>query len=340
MSGRLSDLGTSGRNGVIIAVEQINEAGGINGRSVVLITKDDQQDTTAVVRGVKELIDAKAAAIIGPMTSDMALAAVPLVNEAQLVTISPTASTNKLDDKDDFFLRVNPPDRTETDHLARQAFEAMGLRRIAVIYDLSNRSFSEGVYRNFKSAFDDYGKGAVTGVTFTSGPQADFIGITRQAILSDTGAGVDGILIIAEAVDTALICQQIKKHTGGIPIFATGWAMTQRLIEHGGRAVEGVIFSHYFDQHSQKESYRRFQERYAGRFGAPPDFIAGLGYNAAQVVFQALVENGDPARLKQTILEKKSFDGVQGHIQFTQYGECFLERFLLEVKNGRILARK
>jgi branched-chain amino acid transport system substrate-binding protein len=334
LTGRLSDLGTSGRNGVVVAVEHANQAGGVNGRTVELVVQNDGQDADQVRRAMEALIASKAVAVVGPMTSDMALAAVPLANSARLVLISPTASTNKLDNKDDYFLRVNPPDKTETDHLARHAYERMGLRRMTVVYDLSNRGFTEGVYRNFQSSFDAYGDAETAAVSFTSNPHVDFIGLTRQALEKEG----DGLFIVAEAVDTAMICQQLEKLGGRAPVFATGWAMTERLIENGGGAVEGVIFSHYFDQYAENPEFLQFKEDYAARFGVPPDFVASLGYNAAQVALQALAGGAEPAALKRRILEMQTFKGVQGSIRITEYGECFLERFILTVRNGRIVA--
>ena len=96
LTGRLSDLGIAGRNGVIMAIEEINKAGGINKRPIELITKDDKQDPEVAVNVDKELIDEGVVAIIGHMTSAMSIAALPLINKKQILMISPTTSTNKL----------------------------------------------------------------------------------------------------------------------------------------------------------------------------------------------------------------------------------------------------
>lgn len=110
-SGRAADLGISGRDAAQLLVEACNRTGGIAGRQVQLIIKDDQQNPDVARRAVEELIDAGAAALIGPMTSDMARAVTPLLNDARLVAVSPTATTQLLSGLDDYFFRVSATTR-------------------------------------------------------------------------------------------------------------------------------------------------------------------------------------------------------------------------------------
>ena len=93
LSGRVADLGVEGRNGVTLAVELRNKAGGVKGRQVELLAEDDQQNPAMARQAVGKLIDLKVDALIGPMTSAMAMVVVPQVNQAQLVMVSPTVTT-------------------------------------------------------------------------------------------------------------------------------------------------------------------------------------------------------------------------------------------------------
>ncbi len=98
LSGRVADLGVAGRNGVMLAVEQKNALNGIHGHPIELIIRDDQQHPETAKLMVQDLLDQKVELIIGPMTSSMAMAAVPLVNKAGIDILSPTATTTKLVD--------------------------------------------------------------------------------------------------------------------------------------------------------------------------------------------------------------------------------------------------
>jgi len=334
LTGRLSDLGTAGRNGVILAVEEINGKGGIHGRPVELIVKDDQQNPETALRVDRELVDAGVVAIIGHMTSTMSMVAIPFVNKEKILMISPTTSTNKVTGIDDYFIRMMPPNKSETDHLARQAFNVMGLKNMAVIYDLSNRAYTEGYFHNFKDAFEGLG-GKINHVeTFMTGKDMDFVK-SADALLE---ANPDGVLIVTGAPDAAMISQRIRMTGAKLPIFSCGWAMTADLLHDGGPAVEGLFFSQLFNRKSQQKAYLEFRKRFKKRFGETPNFAAAHGYEAAFVLFKALSKSADPKTLKSTILQQDTFEGLQGDFKMDQYGDPQRKRFLITVEKGRFKA--
>jgi branched-chain amino acid transport system substrate-binding protein len=331
LTGRHSDLGTAGRNGVLLAVEALNAEGGIDGRPVELITRDDRQDPEKAVQADKELIREGVVAIIGHMTSAMSMAALPLMNKEKMPMISPTTSTNQLTGKDDYFFRITDPNKAETDHLARHAYERMGLKRLSAIYDLSNRAFSEGYYQNFKAALERMGGGMAHVETFSSKPGADF----QENIAALRRQDADGLLIVAGALDTAMICQQIRKAGSKMPILSSGWAMTEDLIYQGGSAVEEVVFSHLIDKESRDKGYLDFKKRFKERFGHEPSFAAIHGYVAARVLFQALSSTTDPEKLKKVLLDGKTIHSIVGDFEIDQYGDPKRPRYLTIVRNGR-----
>lgn len=331
LTGRLSDLGTSGRNGVILAVEQVNVAGGIHGRPVELIIKDDKQEKSEAVRADQELIAQGVVAIIGHMTSAMTMAVIPLINEQEMLMISPTTSTNALQGLDDYFVRVIPPNSAETHHLAQYAYREMGARTMTAACSLVNQAYTEGFLEDFTRAFQSLGGKVVSVEGFESGRQTDFITLARSLLRPNP----DGVLMVAGSLDAAMICQHIRMLPSRTPILSCGWAMTDDFIQHGGRAVEGVVFSQLFDNKSRDESYVAFKTQFEVRFGNLPDFAASHGYEAARVVLNALSKNPDPEALKSTLLAQGTFEGVQGDLTMDQYGDPRRKRHLLRVKNGQ-----
>lgn len=331
LTGRHSDLGTAGRNGVILAVEEVNEAGGIHGRPVELITKDDKQDPETAVKVDKELIQEGVVAIIGHMTSAMSVAALPLINKEKMLMISPTTSTDELSGMDDFFVRVMAPNNAETDHLARYAFEKAGLRKMAVAYDLSNRAYTERYFRQFRSRFETMGGKVIKVETFRSGPDLPFETNAKALLETDP----DGLLIVASALDTAMICQHIRRLGSPLPILSGGWAMTDDLIHHGGRSVEGLVFSTLHNEQGKHPCYLKFRENFKKRFGHGPNFAAVHGHEAAQLLLQALKQNTSLAQLKATILGLTSIPGLYGDFKLDRFGDPQRERFLVTVKAGR-----
>ncbi len=331
LTGRLSDLGTAGRNGVILAVEEVNIEDGINSRMIILITRNDKNDPEVALNADRELIDEGVVAIIGHMTSSMSMAAVPLINSEKIVMISPTTSTDELTGIDDFFFRVIPSNKPETDHLSTYIFDQKCLKRMAVIYDLSNQAFSERVYLNFRESLENMG-GEITGVeTFTSGVPESFFSLVKQLLAPEPGC----IFIIAGALDTAMICQQVRKIGSDVLMVFSGWAMTPDLIDNGGPAAEGIIFSQTINDESQNENFLRFKNDYENRFGSKPSFAAIYGYEAARVIINALSIDDSKEKLKDTIIKNNEFQGLQTIFRIDRYGDVHRKRFIVTIRNGQ-----
>lgn len=328
---RFSDMGAEGRNGVLLATEQINKSGGLHGRPVELIVKDDRHDAEMAVRVDKELIAEGVVAIIGHMTSTMSMAAYPLINKEKIVMISPTASTDELTGIDDYFFRITSSSKTDSDQLARYAFKVMGLRKIRGVYDLSNQAYTEGYYRNFKTEFESMGGKLAPETTFISENEVSYFKMAQNLLDGD------GVFIIAGTVDTAMICQQIRKLNPEIPILSSGWAKKPYILHHGGRSVEDVIFPQVFNEQSTHKNYARFKQQFSKRFGKKPNFVAAYSYEAAQLLFAALSETRDAARLKDNILRQQIFSGLQGDIRIDKYGDRQCNASLVTIRNGKFI---
>lgn len=331
LTGRLSDLGVAGRDAVLLAVEDINRAGGIRGRPVRLIVKDDQQKAEAALKADQELIDQGVVAIIGHMTSTMSLAAQPLINQAKMVMISPTSSTDKLSGRDDYFFRVMGSNIVSSGQLAGHAFKDAGVRRAAAIYDLSNRAYATGWLKGFKSAFEGLGGRIVTVKAFDSRQENDFTLLALQML----GSRPQAIVIIAGALDTAMLQQQFCRFGVALPILSSGWAMTEQFIQHGGRAAEGVLFSHSIESDSQKQGWLDFKTRFQEHFGYKPGFAAAHSYEAAMALFKALALAGSRQDLPRALVEIRNYEGLQGGFEIDSNGDAIRKRFLTVVKNGR-----
>ena len=252
-SGRVADLGISGRDAAQLVVEQCNLDGGIAGRQVMLLFKDDQQNPDIARKAVRDLIEEGVAAIVGPMTSDMALAVAPILNEARVLTVSPTATTQHLSGLDDYLFRVSSTTREYATKSARYHIKSGDMRRIAAAYDRGNRSFSENWLENFKATFTALGGEIIATIGFKTDEGRTFLEIARELLATEP----DGVLIIANSMDSAVLCQQIRKIDPDIPITLADWGATERLLELGGKAVEGVTVVQTFDRDSQAPRYTR-----------------------------------------------------------------------------------
>jgi branched-chain amino acid transport system substrate-binding protein len=330
LTGSMSELGINGRNGVFLAVEECNASGGIDGHLIKLITKDDKHDEKQALVVDQALIKEGVTAIIGHMTSTMSVKVLPLINQEKILMISPT--TSKLSRIDDYFIRLIPYDQTNF-YLAQYAYKKLGLKKITIVYDLSNIAFSNMVRNDFTKEFEALGGKIILSNSFTSGPELDYINMIKTLINSKP----EGLLIIAGAIDTAMICQHIRMSGSQIPVMHNGWAGTKELVQHGGPAIEGIIFPIMYNKDSQEKLFIEFKNRYIKRFGRDPDFASVYAYEAALLLISALSESTDPTKLKDIILKQGSLDGLQGEITFDKYGDAQRKTSIIKINNGKIL---
>ncbi len=331
LTGKQSDLGVQGRNGVQMAVDEINAAGGIAGRRIELLVRDDLGTPEGARAADRALIEAGAVAIIGHMTSAQTMAALDVVEEAGVILISPTTSTTALDHLNDRFFRIVPSNVTEGRLLARRAWERH-ITRIVIVYDHDNAPFGQALTEAFTRQYQSLGGEVVAVITFSSSQEPNMSALASQ--LQDTGA--EGVFIIASANDTALIAQHIRINGWSPPLFISGWAYTNILIQTGGRAVEGAELVTHFDVDSQTQPYREFVARYQERFGQPPTFAAIQSYETMMVLAQAIKKTETQgSSLSQALVNTRDFPGLTGPITLNRYGNSVRPHYLVTVRGGK-----
>lgn len=330
-SGRVADLGIAGRNAAILAVERKNASGGINGHPIELLVRNDEQNPDTARRVVQELIDAKVEAIVGHMTSSMTAATLPLANEAKMLMISPTTTSKDFSDKDDYFFRVIASTRAYSVKSALFHRNQLGLTRMAVAYDLRNRSYCESWLSDYRSTFEKAGGKIAQVATFESGSDVSIRDLVKQLLTTHP----DGVLVIANAVDAALFAQQIRQQSPKTVIAGAEWAGTEQLIELGGQAVEGMYLAQFVDRTSRAPAYLSFRQDYLKRFGSEPGFGGTTAYDATTVLLTALERRKSGQSLKEAILAIRTFRGLQDDFSFDPNGETMRRHYITTIKDGQ-----
>lgn len=325
---KTSTLAIATRNGALLAVDDINARGGIHGRKIKLIVKDDQLDPETAVKVDQELIRENVAAIVGHFHSAMSLAALPTVNKAKKVMISPISASSKLTGIDDYFFKINPPTMQTSVATAAYAHKN-GLKQITVVYDLANRSYTETKFKEFRDVFKTMG-GQITESSFSSGTEVSFPDLAANLLK----LSAEGYFVIAGPYDTAMLCQHLRRIDAGKPIFISPFAYHPEIIRNGGRAVEGVILAHSFQRDNRNPKFLEFKNQYFSRYKAIPEMWETFGYEAVYALFQAFSKNPDPQQLKATLLKIGRFKGLQGDILFDRFGDNRRKPLLLTIKNG------
>lgn len=332
LSGRVADLGEAGRNGTLLAVEEANTAGGIGGRKIELLIYDDEQQATAAIKATEALLAAGVVAIVGPMTSSMSEAILPVATRAGMIVVSPTVTSSSLAGKDDILFRVAPSVETSTRRSA--AFEyARGIRRIAIVNDLSNRAYTADWAEHFRRDFTRLGGEVVAEASYMSGDDASY----TVAIEKIAGAKPDLLHLVANAVDTVRLTQLARNLGLTLPVTTSTWAATEHLIQLGGRTVEGITMSQFFNRDDASPRYRAFAAAYTARFMQEPGFASVAAYDATQAIFTALTKAGKGQPLKDALLAAGPYEGLQERWNFDRYGDAQRQTYISVVRNGRFV---
>lgn len=330
LTGRVAGLGVAGRDGVLMAVEEVNRTGGVNGRKVELLTRDDQQKAEVALQATRELIDKGVVALIGPMTSAMAMTMQPLVTEKKVVLISPTVTTNSLSDLDDYFFRLTYPLKTNASKTADYAL-AQGLKTMAVTVETGNAAFTEDWFVSFRQPYEAAGGRVVHVERFASGDEKGFLPMAERLLAVEP----QGVLLLSGAMDAALTAQQLHKLGSKVPLFGSEWAFTSDIINFGGGAVEEMRAFVTYDPVSKTPAHLAFLSNFEKRFGYKPSFAAVLAYESAKLLTAGLERTPQREGLKDTLLKTGSIQGLQGPIRIGPHGDAERETFLGVVRNGQ-----
>lgn len=328
-TGPFSDLSIAARNGAILAAEEWNQKGGINGRPVELLIKDDKNDPLEAVKVDQELIEAGVTAIIGHMTSEMSLAAYTLVNEKKMLMVSPTSSSPIFSGKDDWFIRVVASNVEPPRRLAKYCLRR-ACKRVVAIISSENRAFSKPFLEEFRNSIEAEGGSLVLIRELTKQDEGAYDMVATELITH----APDSVLLVLPAFQAVRICQQIRKLNIDIPIFSSGWALTRELLTHGGRSVEQVVFAGFFDPNLRTKEMLTFKENYTKRFGVEPTSAAVYGYDACNLILSTIVKRPKAKDLKSAILETKTFQSPAGRFEIDRFGDATRPVRIITVLGG------
>jgi branched-chain amino acid transport system substrate-binding protein len=331
-SGPSASLGIAGRNGIQLAVEERNERGGIHGRPIELLYRDDGFDAAKARQAGEQLIAAGVEAAIGPMTSTMAEELAPLFTEAGILLMGGTPLSPLLAGRDDMFFRTLSHKNPDAGDIARQ-LHRLGLLRINVLIDLSNQSFTRPWLDDFQRQLHRLGLDTGQQVEFHRDDQTDFAALAERTLSDQPQA----VLLISNALDTALLATQLRLRQPQLTLATPAWAAADTLIEMGGQAVEGMLTSLGFDLYDQSAAFLDVKRRYQARFGQEINTASIASYNATQVLLTALEQRQPGEHLKQTLLRIRRFQGLQYPILFDDFGDSDSPVLPMVIRDGRFV---
>jgi branched-chain amino acid transport system substrate-binding protein len=311
MTGSEATFGQNTDQAVRLAIEARNARGGVHGRPVELVTLDDAGKSQEAGTAVTRLITAHhVRAILGEVSSSLSLAGGRVAQQYHVPMITPSSTNASVTEIGNMIFRVCFIDDFQGYVVAKFARDYLHASRVGILYD-QQQAYSKGLAENFDYAFRALGGTITTSQAYTGG-DADLSAQLQS--LKDTDP--QAIFLPGYYTDAGNIARQARKLGITVPLLGgDGWD-SEKLTEIGGDAIEGSYYANHYAFEEQRPAVQDFVARFKARYGTIPDGLAALGYDAAEVLFDAMdrARSLDGGDLAEAIAETKNFPGVTGAI--------------------------
>jgi branched-chain amino acid transport system substrate-binding protein len=333
LTGKEAAFGQSSHKGTLLAIEEMNAAGGVLGRQLELITEDNQTKQGESATIVKKLISReKVVGVLGEVASMRSLEAAPICQAYRVPMISPSSTNPKVTQIGNYIFRVCFIDPFQGTVMAKFAKETLKIRKVALLTSVSS-AYSVGLAKYFKERFIADGGEVVIEQKFTEGDK-DF----NAQLTAIKASGVEGIFVPGYYTEAALICKQARDLGMTVPLFGgDGWEAPE-LIEIGGDAVEGCYYSTHYSPEVDTPAVKEFVAKFQARFeGEIPDAMAALGYDSAGVMVDAIRRAGstDEPAVRDALAATRDFPGVTGSTSMDKDRNASKAAVIIMVKDGK-----
>lgn len=334
LTGPEAHYGGESRNGAQLAVEEVNAAGGVQGRQLVLRSYDSQSRPEEAVNAMTRLVTQdRALFVVGENQSSLSLAMAPAAAQGQVPMIAPSSTNPRVTTEGGpYVFRVCFTDTFQGELLARFARETLKAERVAVLVDQKS-DYALGLAKVFGARFGAIGGKIVAEETYSKG-DTDF----RSQLTRAKAERPEVLFIPGYYSDVGPMARQARelgmkaKLLGG-----DGWDSGERLGQLGGSAVEGALYSTHFAADNPGGRVQDFIAKYKARFGHVPDALGALGYDAARVGIDALRRSGGvggPA-LREQIARTRDFDGITGRITLGPDRDAVKPAIIVKLHDGK-----
>lgn len=325
LSGQVAVYGVECKNGVDLAIEEINAAGGINGKPVVLVSEDDEGNPDKTVNAFKKLSTKDGVkVVIGSLTSGCTQAITTLSQASKVIQIAPAATAPAITDAGDFIFRACFIDPFQGTVGGKFAAETLGKKRAAILYDIGN-DYSVGLSDNFKIAFTKAGGSIVSEESYATNDK-DF----NAQLTKIKNANPDVVYLPDYYGTVALIAKQLRAQGITAPIVgADGW---DGLTSNAGDEVLGGYYSNHYAVDSTEPAVKKFVESFRAKYNKDPNSFAALGYDCVYLIRDAIVAAGaEDSIAVRDALVKTDGDYVTGHLTFDEKHNPIKSAVMLEL---------
>ncbi|MGN0586872.1 MAG: ABC transporter substrate-binding protein, partial [Oscillospiraceae bacterium] len=333
LTGDAASYGTSVKNGCQIAIDEINAAGGVNGKQMELLFEDDVCDEEKAISAYNKLMDSGINVLIGAVTSGCSIAVSEVSSADNILQITPSGSAMDCTKHPNSF-RICFTDPLQGELMA-QYIADKGYKNPAIIYDVAS-DYSKGIHDAFVAKAAEVGLTIAADESFTGG-DVDF----KTQLTKIKSSDADCLFLPIYYTEVGYISEQAPTVGVELPYFGCdGWDGVIKQLNGNTANIEGATFLTPFVATSTNEKVQSFVKAYEAAYGATPDQFAADGYDAVYAV-KAAVEatNGDiSGDALISAMTQIKVEGITGDMSFTAEGEPNKSAMVAVISNGQYTA--
>ncbi|WP_367566421.1 ABC transporter substrate-binding protein [Lacrimispora sp.] len=332
LTGNAAASGQVQANAVEMAVEEINAAGGIDGKYMIKLVKEDDEGVPAKsVTVTQKLVNQNNIdVLIGALNSSCTLADMEITAANKIPQITPCSSAQSIVEQgNEFIFRTTATDTTHIKTLLQYFRDKIKGKKVAVLYESSD--FGTGAFSKIQEMASEYGAEVAASEMYNSGEKDFSVHLTKIK-----QANPDAIIIWGYYTEAALISKQAKQNGIEVPLIGTGYN-SPKLVELGGDAVNGLIFTTAFTEANPDEKVQAFDKKYKEIYQQSYDQNAPQAYDSVYLWADAVKRAGtvEGQAVRDALLATKDFEGVAGIYNFSPNGEMVKTLMVVQIQDGK-----
>lgn len=333
LTGTVAAYGNAENNGVKLAVQEINKAGGVDGKKIELVTKDNKSENAEASTAATNLaIQSQVNAMIGPATSGAVAAASLNAQKTGVPLLTPSGTQDDLtldtvDGVKKYVFRTTFQDSFQGQVLAQYAYSNLNAKKVVLYYDNSS-DYAKGIAEKFKKKYQG---DIVTTATFASGDK-DF----QSALTKIKNLDYDAIVMPGYYTETGIITKQARDMGISVPILGPDGFSDDSFADLAGKANANSVYyvSGYSTKTALSGKANDFIKAYKAKYGSEPNMFAALSYDSVYMIAKAAEGAKTSIDIANNLAELKDFDGVTGKMTIDKKHNPIKTALMVIMKDG------
>ncbi|MGT2771480.1 ABC transporter substrate-binding protein [Streptococcus marimammalium] len=332
LTGGVAAYGVPQKNAAELAVEEINAAGGIDGKQIELISKDNKSENSEAASVTTNLAtESKVNAIVGPATSGSTAAAAPNATSAGVPLVTPSGTQDSLTVNEDgsvqkYVFRATFIDSYQGNVISKFTTDNLKADKVVLYYDNSS-DYAKGIAKEFKATY----KGEVIKELTFQSKDTDF----QAALTEIKDLDFDAIVMPGYYNETGLLTKQARDLGISQPIVGPDGFGDEKFVELAGDAATTDVY--YLSGFSSEisDSAAGFIEKYKAKYGEEPSMFAALAYDAVYMVAKASEGAKSSKDIAENLAKLSDFEGVTGSITIDENHNPVKSVVMIGLKDGK-----